>query len=95
MSAADLYAGHAVEGFYTDEAGLPDNFPAGVWTSAHSTANSGTPRNSSSPTVAPPGCNDDLDCDDGLYCTVSDTCYSGGCGGDPRDMDRDRRCPDA
>ncbi len=73
LSADDLYAGHAVDGRYTDEATLGDGYAAGVWTSAHQTTGGSAPRNSSSPTVAPPTCNDNGDCDDGNPCT-DDTC---------------------
>ncbi len=55
VSSEDLYAGHAVEGYYTDEDLLAGSFPNGVWTSLHSSTNgSYQARNSLTPPVLPP-----------------------------------------
>ena len=54
-SDEDLYAGYAVEGFYTDEDLLGDGKPNGVWTSPHNAEYDGyEARNSTSPAVYPP-----------------------------------------
>ena len=54
-SAADLYAGYDVVGYYTDEDSLGDGYPNGVWTSPHSeTYGSYVARNSTSAAVLPP-----------------------------------------
>jgi hypothetical protein len=52
-SAADLYAGYDVAGFYTDEDVLGDGYPNGVWSSPHDRYY-GTyeARNSQSPAIA-------------------------------------------
>ncbi len=51
-----LYAGHAIEGFYTDEVAQGDGYPVGVWTSPHvATYGSYEARNSLSPQVFPGG----------------------------------------
>jgi len=78
-SAEHLHAGHAVNGFYTDEASLAGDFPVGVWTSPHDEENDAyEARNSTSPQVLPPGaCEDNLDCNDGNLCT-DDICDTNG-----------------
>ena len=51
-SAADLYAGYDVAGYYTDEDALGDGYPNGVWTSPHDGTYGGyTARNSTSAAV--------------------------------------------
>ena len=77
-SVADLYAGHDVPGYYTDEASLGDGNPVGVWSSPHD-RNDGsyTPRSAASVPVLPP-CTVDIECDDGNACT-DDVCNSGTC----------------
>ena len=51
----DLFAGYAVEGYYTDEDALGDGYPNGVWTSEHEgTFGDYEARNSLSPAVSPP-----------------------------------------
>ena len=51
----DLFAGYAVEGYYTDEDALGDGYPNGVWTSPHDeTFGDYEARNSLSPAVEPP-----------------------------------------
>ncbi|OWY61165.1 hypothetical protein B7486_65235, partial [cyanobacterium TDX16] len=78
VSAADLYAGYAVEGYYADENSLPGSFPVGVWTSVHSSTNgSYVARSSASAGVDPLGCQNDGDCDDGLFCNGVETCNTG------------------
>jgi hypothetical protein len=54
LGADALYAGHAVEGFYTDESSLPGSYPDGVWTSLHAATGAYTARSSSTPPVDPP-----------------------------------------
>jgi hypothetical protein len=88
VSALDLYAGHAVEGFYTDEGSLPGFFPVGVWTSQHSTSG-GAPRDSTQAAVCEVG----QPCDDGNACTTGDTCTDGVCiGGGALDCDDGNEC---
>ena len=69
-SAADLHAGHAVDGFYSDDA-LP-----GIWSSDHSTTQTHGPRDSTDLPVLPPApdCLIDADCDDLQYCNGVETC---------------------
>ena len=74
VSAEDLHAGHAVDGYYKDEDLLPGSFAAGVWTSAHATSGGNAPRNASSTAVPSPTCALDSDCDDGDACNGTETC---------------------
>ncbi len=98
LNAADLYAGHDVDGRYTDEATLGDGYAAGVWTSDHATTGPNDPRNSSSPTVAPPSgmpCTIDDDCDDSDVCNGDETCVGGFCAaGTALDCDDSNICTD-
>jgi hypothetical protein len=56
QEVADLFAGHAVEGFYTDEDALGSGFPNGVWYSPHDEQyDAYEARNSTSPPVLPGG----------------------------------------
>ena len=51
----NLFAGYAVEGYYTDEDALGDGYPNGIWTSEHEgTFGAYEARNSLSPAVSPP-----------------------------------------
>ncbi|UCE58164.1 MAG: DNRLRE domain-containing protein [Phycisphaerales bacterium] len=86
LSAEDLHAGYAVEGFYTDEDTLPGTFPTGLWTSVHATSGTAyVARNSASAPVPPssPECTNDEECDhlDGV-CTEG-RCDVGTCVADP------------
>ncbi len=54
LSQSDLYAGHAVDGFYTDEGSLAGSNPVGVWTSPHDGSTLSPARNSTSAAVPPP-----------------------------------------
>ena len=57
LSVDALHAGHAVNGFYTDEASLPGSNPPGVWTCPHDNSDgSYVMRNSLSAAVPPPVC---------------------------------------
>ena len=78
LSVSDLYAGHAVPGYYTDEASLGDGKPVGVWSSPHD-RNDGsyTPRSATSDPVPPP-CTTDIECDDSNVCT-DNVCNLGSC----------------
>ncbi len=75
-SAADLYAGYNVAGFYTDENTLGDGYPNGVWTSPHDELyGSYEARNSLSPAVLPPSLQYSLTANvvgDGLVSIVPD-----------------------
>ncbi|MBP7148345.1 MAG: DNRLRE domain-containing protein [Acidobacteria bacterium] len=77
LSAQALYAGHAVEGFYTDEDNLAGDYPNGVWTSLHALTGTYVARNSATAPVYAP-CDDNADCNDGAACTT-DTCSGGTC----------------
>jgi hypothetical protein len=53
-SADDLYAGYAVNGYYTDEGSLGQGYPAGVWYSPHDNTDDGyVARSSASDPVTP------------------------------------------
>ena len=55
VSAADLYAGYDVAGYFSDEDTLGDGYPNGVWTSPHDSSYGGfIARNSTSAAVLPP-----------------------------------------
>jgi hypothetical protein len=80
LSDVDLYAGHDVDGRYTDEATLGDGYVPGVWTSDHEVPPLTDPRNSSSATVPPPAgtpCTFDSECDDNNACNGLETCNIG------------------
>ena len=54
-TADDLYAGYAVNGYYTDEGSLGQGYPDGVWYSPHdNTYDSYVARSSASDSVLPP-----------------------------------------
>ena len=72
LSGLDLYAGHAVPGYFVDEDSLGDGYPAGVWSSPHDTSvNAYEARNSLSPAV-PPSCGVDTDGDGQANCDDPD-----------------------
>ncbi len=72
LSGLDLYAGHAVPGFFVDEDSLGDGYPPGVWTSPHDrTVAIYEARNSLSPAV-PAECGLDTDGDGQANCDDPD-----------------------